>query len=604
LANGLSDAEKKVIAYIQQYKKQGYSDEKIKEALIRSKIPQPIIDKCMKAAHLPFSKKKLLVIGIAVLALIAVAVAVLISLTPECERDSDCDSGFACDTGACVEEELECRSDRECGVGEECQRGSCVTVAEEIVEEAVPIVVTPEAACDYDLDCGSGYECDRGDCVYVGSVAVIGPVCGDGDCDAGEDCALDCGCTSDSECEAYGNYSCNDRGACYALPESGGGGGEAATTPSGEEAAVADTQGTSTGTVTTASTCSSDEECSGGYVCDTTLGACYSACSSDAACRGSYYCDTATQACVEKVSCGSSYTCSGAYACDIVTEDCYWYCIDDGECNNGYACSSVSTCLADNDSNKEVDTEQCSEGGLGCVQAYACAADGGCAYDADADGIADADQCAEGGTGCSSGNECSAEDLCERIIIPAVCTDVLPGCADGVDNDGDGSIDLADSDCASDYTGEETTISAEEVSAEEAVTSEPRPECSDGEDNDGDGTIDTLAGTILFFRTYGVVYYTCAEFRDLAGLIETGFNDELCSSTCESIRSSFIDGSSDFTCTFIYPDTGCTSAEDTSEAAISILSGGAQISPGLPGFRAPEEQEGFFDIFLRFVLQR
>jgi hypothetical protein len=49
----------------------------------------------------------------------------------------------------------------------------------------------------------------------------------------------------------------------------------------------------------------------------------------------------------------------------------------------------------------------------------------------------------------------------------------VPGaCNDGIDNDGDGFIDLGDDGCAA------------------ASSSIENPECSDGYDNDGDGTID------------------------------------------------------------------------------------------------------------------
>ena len=50
----------------------------------------------------------------------------------------------------------------------------------------------------------------------------------------------------------------------------------------------------------------------------------------------------------------------------------------------------------------------------------------------------------------------------------------LPGaCNDGMDNDGDGQIDLADAGCGGD-----------------AGNNIENPQCSDGVDNDGDGSVD------------------------------------------------------------------------------------------------------------------
>jgi len=57
-------------------------------------------------------------------------------------------------------------------------------------------------------------------------------------------------------------------------------------------------------------------------------------------------------------------------------------------------------------------------------------------------------------------------------------------CSDGQDNDGDGSVDLADAGC-SNLDG-----TAENSDATPATPPTPPTECSDGQDNDGDGSVD------------------------------------------------------------------------------------------------------------------
>ena len=59
-----------------------------------------------------------------------------------------------------------------------------------------------------------------------------------------------------------------------------------------------------------------------------------------------------------------------------------------------------------------------------------------------------------------------------------------PACSDGVDNDGDGLIDLADPGCSSPQDDDEFNAGPDDGDDNDA------PQCSDGIDNDGDGLID------------------------------------------------------------------------------------------------------------------
>lgn len=50
---------------------------------------------------------------------------------PECLDENDCEDGFTCEGGSCVEEqEEECSTDGDCGVNEVCERNECVEAPE------------------------------------------------------------------------------------------------------------------------------------------------------------------------------------------------------------------------------------------------------------------------------------------------------------------------------------------------------------------------------------------------------------------------------------------------------------------------------------------
>ncbi|HEV8325282.1 MAG TPA: hypothetical protein VG389_26965 [Myxococcota bacterium] len=118
---------------------------------------------------------------------------------------------------------------------------------------------------------------------------------------------------------------------------------------------------------------------------------------------------------------------------------------------------------------------------------------------------------------------------------PVVVTGVGGGgaaCADGVDNDGDGLVDLTDPGCASPTDVDETDT----------------PQCSDGLDNDGDGAIDFPADT------------GCSSFVDPV---------EDASPACGDGVDNDGDGAIDFPA-----DLGCTDAADPSEADLPECSDG------------------------------
>jgi len=111
-------------------------------------------------------------------------------------------------------------------------------------------------------------------------------------------------------------------------------------------------------------------------------------------------------------------------------------------------------------------------------------------------------------------------DIHEETPPYAIYHPAVPSCADGVDNDGDGLIDLADLDC---------------VDAND--NSENKTACGDGVDNDGDGLIDLLDPD-------------CVDSNDTSeypGNCNDGYDNDG-------------DGLIDFP-----DDLGCTSAQDDTE---------------------------------------
>ena len=98
--------------------------------------------------------------------------------------------------------DYECASDSDCRSGYDCSSNECVAEEE-------------EAECSRDSECDDDEECDDGECVYVAEEeeeddSGIEPQCGDGECNIGEDCVADCGCDSDSDCDSGEEWNSDD----------------------------------------------------------------------------------------------------------------------------------------------------------------------------------------------------------------------------------------------------------------------------------------------------------------------------------------------------------------------------------------------------------
>ncbi len=105
-------------------------------------------------------------------------------LCEECGTDSDCQSGFKCEsqTGGgnrCVPA-AECYSNRDCSGGKVCESGSCVACDGDAQCGANMYcnagACEPKAECAVDEDCRAGNNCIEGSCVAVGPACQQNPV--------------------------------------------------------------------------------------------------------------------------------------------------------------------------------------------------------------------------------------------------------------------------------------------------------------------------------------------------------------------------------------------------------------------------------------------
>ncbi len=203
-------------------------------------------------------------------------------------------------------------------------------------------------------------------------------------------------------------------------------------------------------------------------------------------------------------SCASSDDCSGTDICNDATGTCQAReatCRSNSECPDGFSCEPtlVFGTSADADGDGIADVFDICPDRSDPAQA-----------DSDGDGIGDACDRASCGNGvqeysegCDHGGQNGLDGVCD-----ASCAYVGAGaaCSDGIDNDGDGELDLADPGCAGgadtsersgfvcddglDNDGDyHTDFPADEGCAGPGSVRED-PACSNGVDDDGDGFAD------------------------------------------------------------------------------------------------------------------
>ena len=425
----LTETEKRVVGYIKEYRKKGYSNEKIKSALLKSGVSQTMINKCFKIA----SNKVWLFVLFSLLVIGALVLGYFLLNEVECVSDKDCGTGYDCKEGECilVIEEGECTFDADCEEGYECLRGECLLIEEE------------EPECYFDSDCDIGYDCESGVCERAG----IEPQCGDGECVTGEEsCYLDCGCTTNTQCQENDlNYLCGSSGQCYySLGISGGSSSSSDTGTS--DSGITDSGTSDTGT--TASVCD-DVTCSDGFVCYEITGVC--GCDSDTDCSEGEYCD-------ESVNSG---TCISVEVCnDGIDNDLDSYIDFSGGCDEGsdgdldFVCGDISELFTDYE---VIDSEGICNGDSDIGGWYYfdnlvfyASGDYWCDLDGkNIDGIVFAgdSDCGLIGSECNGDYDCGDGLVCEEGVCVEETISVddveLEICNDGIDNDLDSYIDFS-----------------------------------------------------------------------------------------------------------------------------------------------------------------
>jgi hypothetical protein len=246
--------------------------------------------------------------------------------------------------------------------------------------------------------------------------------------------------------------------------------------------------------------CATDTDCNDGHAC--TTDACTSGICANTAVPGCQECSAPTD-CTDDGNACTTPTCEDSVCGVFVTPGCQ-PCETAADCNDGHACTAdscnegvcVNTSLPDcqecetaNDCNDDngCTTELCTDGACGhtnvpgcvpCESASDCNDENACTTDTcGADGSCQITTI-PGCVPCETAADCNDDDACTTDTCSAgVCAhETIANCPaevcdDGIDNDGDGQVDCADSDCAN------NPVCKVEI-------------CGNCIDDDGDGLVD------------------------------------------------------------------------------------------------------------------
>jgi hypothetical protein len=486
VSGSTGDLEKKVLNYVKTYKDKGYSAKDIRAGLQKSGVDDATISQALKAAGVGSGSALplILTVSVVLVLLIGGAIAAVVYYGgPECESDRDCGSGYECSRNECVveEDDVQCTRDSDCGSGYECSRNACVYVPqnnepEEVIEE----VEENDYECDYDADCGDGFLCVSNYCEVDDSSYGAEAQCGDGDCNIGEDCPLDCGCIEDSECTVYGDFWCDeDTYTCESLSGSSGGDDSSTPRPDLDITDILLTSLTSSeATFDIVVVNSGEDDTEGTFIQESIL--------SYKNTSGAYInvsdvnitagpidggSATETQSMAHNVaeiydvlSSQDNVTVRLVAAVDTQNEI--------GEHSNDDNSETYEKLwtLTTFGEEAEVEVSESCESDSDCEVGYGCNLDSG---DCEVKGVT--------GPRCSDGVDNDGDGLVDypydRGCFSIYDDDERMACSDGIDNDNDGQIDMDDSGCTS-----------------PADKSEKRryARCNDGIDNDGDGLKDIM----------------------------------------------------------------------------------------------------------------
>jgi hypothetical protein len=344
--------------------------------------------------------------------------------------------------------------------------------------------------CDGLVDEGGDALCDDGNACNGSETCGGAAGCQPGAplaCDDGNPCTTDA-CDPQAGCVASSvrnGTACNDGNACTHSDSCHGG------TCRGEAVA-----------------CTASDQCHTAGSCNPATGACSSpsapdgtACTDGNSCTQADTCQRGSCTGGAPVTCSASDQCHVAGTCNPATGAC-----SNPPANNGTPCNDGNACTGANGTSDTCQGGSCTGGApVTCSASDQCHVAGTCNP---ATGICSIPNAADGTT-CNDGNPCTTGDACaaglcrstpipgcQRCTTVADCDDddrctverctggicghdpaaecqlVPEQCDDGVDNDGDGLIDCADSDCTS-----APNCQAHEI-------------CGNCLDDDGDGMID------------------------------------------------------------------------------------------------------------------
>lgn len=397
--------------------------------------------------------------------------------------DSLCPPGTMCDpSSGCV--------GRPCGTDAECDDGAACNGVE---------ACGPDGICHggVPLDCADAIDCTidsceepRGMCTHTPD----GARCATGMCDPMLGC-LDRRCRSSAECDdglvCNGTESCSG-GRCVPGPRPACDDGVACTVDACSEAARG---------------CTSTPDsrlCPAGQLCDPMIGCTVRGCRSDGGCddglfcNGTERCDAATGVCVA----GPPPSCDDGEACTVdrcvemlgcfsepratrevcgnrIDDDCDRLidCADD-DCRGAPGCPTCTPTSMTERACFDGRDDDC-DGRIDCMDpdcAMACTpreTDCRNRIDDDGDGVVDcADPDCRLDPGCRDGGIVIVDAGPPRDSGPRPPAELgIAQCTNGIDDDGDGRIDCADSDCR---------------------PLGPMSECCNGIDDDGDGTTDVF----------------------------------------------------------------------------------------------------------------
>jgi len=374
-----------------------------------------------------------------------------------CSSDADCDDGNKCTADSCVggickntnvANGTSCSDGVYCNGVEACQSGTCTSGQKVLCDDGDACTSDKcnesKKACDYIAVTPSGTEGTPG-----GSTCLDGQ---DNDCDGYVDLLdLDCvECGNDLDCKGSNscvNYACNSSKVCVSSNKTDG-----ITCSDDTYCDGAETCQSGSCTAGTAISCNDSNACTADS-CDETLDKCvYAAVSGCKSCVAASDCDDSNDCTIDACTGGK---CANAAKADGASCDDGYYCTTGDACSGGTCagmardCSSYSdkcntgSCDETNDTCKKTpkaNSTSCSNGTYcdGNESCYNGSCQSGTAISCNDSDLCTTDTCDETQDKCVFTN--TPVSGAEKWSISGTCTD-------GKDNDCDGFIDYADSDC-------------------------------------------------------------------------------------------------------------------------------------------------------------